>query len=114
MKAKTTSSKTSSSAAHSSRGRKHKDRAPRKQVPPPKEVASVERMGQLCQEMQAEVSRLQQEMAKLQDECDQYRNALYELMWEDVDFDKEAILAQIGKGPSLLDVIAEVEAEADK
>lgn len=112
MKAKTTASTTNRSASGVKRGRNRKDHAPQKQGPAPEVVASVERMGQLCQEMQAAFSRIQQEMAQLQDERDHYLKALHTLTYQEFDLDKESLLAQISEGPPLEEFIAELESQA--
>ena len=71
----------------------------------------VQRWQQLCADLREERDRLHQEVAKLKTERDQYVKAIYALTWEDFDIDKKALLAQLGKGQSLEDLIAELESQ---
>ena len=57
-----------------------------------------------------ECQRLRRQVKQLQSERDQYLKALYALTRESLDFDKEKLLSQVGKQPSLHEFIAELQA----
>jgi len=70
----------------------------------------------LCDVLREERDRLQMEVAQLRAERDQYKNAVYALLWEtakDIEIDKKAILAQMGQGQPLEEFIAELEAQGE-
>jgi hypothetical protein len=54
--------------------------------------------------------QLQVELGRVQKECDDYRRAVLALMHEDIDFDKETLLAECRENPTLPELIAELEA----
>jgi hypothetical protein len=67
---------------------------------------------QVCAELKAERDRLQLELTKLRSDYDQCCKSLGILIYKDeLDIDEEAIRAEMGKGPSLEELIAELEAE---
>ena len=65
-----------------------------------------------CAELKAERDRLQLELLKLQEDYASVRKAVILLMREDVEFDEEELLAQVGKGQSLEEFVSQLEAEA--
>ena len=67
------------------------------------------RQRQRCSELIKERDLLQQEISKLKAERDQYLKALCALTREPLDFDKKAILAEVGKHRPLRELIAELE-----
>ncbi len=77
----------------------------------PQADTTNEHWQQLCAELTAERDQLRLQLAELQKNYDAVRKALIGLMHEDVEFDKEELLAQVGKGPSLREFIEELEAE---
>jgi uncharacterized coiled-coil DUF342 family protein len=83
----------------------------------PSETAKdVKRWQELCNALRQERDQLHLELAKVKAERDQYLKAVYALTWEkDIEVpDKETLLAQIGKGPSLEDLLAELESSRGK
>lgn len=67
---------------------------------------------QVCAELKAERDRLQLELARLRIDYEQCCKSLGVLMsQEDYDFDEEAVLAEMGKGPSMDELIAELESQ---
>jgi hypothetical protein len=66
---------------------------------------------QRCAELKEERDRLHLELLKLRDDYEAVCKAVIALMREDVEFDEDEVLAQIGKGQSLSELIAELEAE---
>ncbi len=77
----------------------------------PQTEATSEHWQQLCAELTAERDQLRLELAKAVKQRDQCRKALIVLMRQDADFDKKAILAQVGKGQSFKDLIAQLESQ---
>jgi hypothetical protein len=63
----------------------------------------------LCNELREERDRLVLKVAESHKECNEYLKALYALTRENLDFDKKAIVARLGRKPSLADVIADLE-----
>jgi hypothetical protein len=59
-----------------------------------------------------ERDRLLQEINELRAERDIYLASLYALTYEEIAFDKEAILGKLNKGQSLQELIEELEASA--
>lgn len=84
-----------------------------------KERPEPERNGQewqrLHEEMRKERNRLRKELAAVKKERDDYRKALLAAMaqLDPIEFDEEEVLAQMrrGDGPSLAELIAELESE---
>jgi hypothetical protein len=66
-----------------------------------------------CQELEGDRRRLRQELVTVKAERDQYLKALYALTYEDCDFDKDALLALVGKRRPLKELIAELESRRD-
>ena len=58
-----------------------------------------------------ERDELRAEVDSLRKERDEYLKALYALTYEDTDFDKKKLLAQVGQSPTLEELIAELEAQ---
>jgi regulator of replication initiation timing len=87
------------------------DRHPENAVPP--ETDEKQDWQQMCIKLKEEKDQLQAELTRLQVENDQFRKALGALLWEDFGFDKDELLAQVGKGQSLEEFVAELEAEGN-
>jgi hypothetical protein len=73
-----------------------------KKKSPPRDSGNAPDWRQRCLRLEAEV-------ADLKVERDQYLRALSALTFKDFDIDKEALLAQVGKGQSIEDLIAELK-----
>ncbi|HYT88804.1 MAG TPA: hypothetical protein VEL76_08860 [Gemmataceae bacterium] len=63
----------------------------------------------LCATLKEERDRLQRELLEMKEEYKAVRYALYALMPSDVEFNEEEAFAQLGKGPSLREFVAELE-----
>ncbi len=71
--------------------------------------AAATKRPQRYRELKKERDLLQQEIVKLKAERDQYLKALYALTREPLEFDEKTILSQVGKRPSLRELIAGLE-----
>jgi hypothetical protein len=65
----------------------------------------------LCAELKEERDRLHRELLELRDDHEQCRKAVGILMQQDVEFDEDELLAQVGKVQSIEEFIEELEAE---
>jgi uncharacterized coiled-coil DUF342 family protein len=78
----------------------------------PDKEPSVRRLQQQCDSLREERDQLLLEMAKVKQDRDAYLKAVYALTWEDIEVpDKETVFAEMGKRPSLQELIAELEAQ---
>jgi hypothetical protein len=66
-----------------------------------------------CSELRRDCKRLRQELLLVKAERDQYLKALYALSYEDCDFDKDALLALVGKRRPLAELIAGLESRGN-
>jgi predicted nuclease with TOPRIM domain len=73
--------------------------------------ASIEHWQQRCAELTAERDQLRQELAELREKYEPVLDSLCILMGMDGEVDFEALRAQMGKGPSLEELLDELEAE---
>ena len=77
----------------------------------PQTDASVEHWKRLCAELTEERDRLRQELADIKRNYAAVRESLFKLMDVKVEFDEEELLARSGKGQSLEELIAELDAQ---
>jgi hypothetical protein len=63
----------------------------------------------LCSTLLAEREQMQEQLKKLREENGQLKRSLGALLCDDIPINKRAMLAQTGKGPSLAELIAELE-----
>jgi chromosome segregation ATPase len=73
--------------------------------------AGIEYWQQRCAELTAERDQLRQELDDIKRDYAAVRESLFKLMDVKVEFDEEELLARSGKGQSLEELIAELEAE---
>jgi uncharacterized protein YlxW (UPF0749 family) len=64
---------------------------------------------QRLDQLQKEQRRLRQEIKQLRAERDRYKQSLIAMMREEIPINKKELLGLVGKGPPLLDVIADLE-----
>jgi hypothetical protein len=93
-------------------------KAKAKVSPPKKKAQQPARNGRkwqrLYEETRKERNRLRKELAQVKKERDTYRKAVGTLMsQEPIEFTREEAFAQIGRKPSLEDLISELEAQGD-
>lgn len=75
--------------------------------------AELARLVELCKEALAERDRLRAELADAVQERDEYRKTILAMLPpEPVEDTKEELFAQLGQGPSLRELIVELEQEA--
>ncbi len=79
--------------------------------PLPRPDQATARLEQMCAQLKEERDHLSLELAKTQKERDEYLKAVYKLTWEDADFDKDEVMANLGNGPSIMDVLKELQAQ---
>jgi regulator of replication initiation timing len=72
----------------------------------------IETLEKRCRALTKERQCLRLENAQLRQERDDFRKAVMALMVEPFEFDKKALLAQVGKQQPLEELLAELEANA--
>ena len=83
----------------------------------PKKSRQPERNGNELQQhekVRKERNRLRKELAEVKEERDYFRKLVCALMNEEIEFDKEEIMSRLGQGPSLLEILAEIESQGTK
>ena len=82
--------------------------------PPPSWEAERRALEDKLRAAIADRDRLQSELQTIKAQRDQYLKSLHALTWEDVDFDKDELLARMGKNEPFAEFLADLEKELGK